>query len=188
MKKVLFVFIVLVASLVLALRHFRPDFSWFVEASVDDSTNIADINQPMPEVVMPGLGGDWVNTRSFGGKVLLISFWTTWCPGCRDEMPNLVKLQQKFGSQGFTVIAISVDDQGEESVKTFVQTERFPVDGSSTAINFPVLLGTDEIARQLGFEGGLPANVLVSRDAREVKIIRGPFNEQAVSKAIKRLL
>jgi len=99
MKKVLFVFIVLVASLVLALRHFRPDFSWFVEASGDDSTNIADINQPMPEVVMPGLGGDWVNTRSFGGKVLLISFWTTWCPGCRDEMPNLVKLQQKFGSR-----------------------------------------------------------------------------------------
>jgi thiol-disulfide isomerase/thioredoxin len=109
MKKVLFVFIVLVASLVLALRHFRPDFSWFVEASGDDSTNIADINQPMPEVVIPGLGGDWVNTRSFGGKVLLISFWTTWCPGCRDEMPNLVKLQRKFGSQGFTVIAISVE-------------------------------------------------------------------------------
>jgi hypothetical protein len=50
MKKALFVFIVLVASLVLALRHFRPDFSWFVEASGDDSTNIADINQPMPQV------------------------------------------------------------------------------------------------------------------------------------------
>jgi hypothetical protein len=41
MKKVLFVFIVLVASLVLALRHFRPDFSWFVEASGDDSTGSA---------------------------------------------------------------------------------------------------------------------------------------------------
>lgn len=188
MKKALFVFIVLAASLAVALRHFRPDFSWFVEASGDESTNIADINQPMPEAVMPALGGDWVNTRSFGGKVLLISFWTTWCPGCRDEMPDLIKLQQKFGSQGFTVLAVSVDDQGDESVKTFVQTERFPVDGSPTAINFPVLLGTDEIARQLGFEGGLPASVLVSRDAREVKIIRGPFNEQTVSKAIKQLL
>jgi thiol-disulfide isomerase/thioredoxin len=188
MKKGLLVLIVLVASLVLALRHFRPDFSWFVEAFGDDSTNIADINQPMPEAVMPALGGDWVNTRSFGGKVLLISFWTTWCPGCRDEMADLIELQQKFGSQGFTVIAVSVDDQGQESVKTFVQTERFPVDGSPTAINFPVLLGTDEIARQLGFEGGLPASVLVSRDAREVKIIRGPFNERTVSKAIKHLL
>jgi cytochrome c biogenesis protein CcmG/thiol:disulfide interchange protein DsbE len=188
MKKVLFVLIVLVPSVVLALRYFRPDLSSFVEASDDDSTNIADINRPMPQAVMPAIGGDWVNMGSFGGKVVLISFWTTWCPGCREEMPNLIKLQQKFGSQGFTVIAISVDDQGEESVKTFAQTELFPVDGSSTAINFPVLQGTDEIARQLGFEGGLPASILVSRDAREVKIIRGPFNEQAVSKAIKRLL
>jgi thiol-disulfide isomerase/thioredoxin len=126
--------------------------------------------------------------ESFKAKVVLISFWTTWCPGCRDEMPDLIKLQQKFGSRGFTVVAISVDDQGEEPVKTFVQTEHFPVDGSSTAINFPVLLGDDEIVRKLGFEGGLPASVLVTRDAKEVKIIRGPFNAQEVSRVIKHLL
>ena len=188
MKRALFVLIVLIASLVLAPRYFHPDFSPFADTSEDDSNNIADIDQPMPHAVMPAIDGDWVNMGSFGGKVVMISFWTTWCPGCRDEMPNLIKLQQKFGSQGFTVIAVSVDDQSEESVNTFVQTERFPVDGSSTAINFPVLLGTDELARQLGYEGGLPASVLVSRDAREVKIIRGPFKEQAVSKAIKHLL
>ena len=188
MKRALFVSIVLVASVVVALRYFSPDFSPFAETSEDDSTNIADIDQPMPHAVMPAIDGDWVNMGSFGGKVVMISFWTTWCPGCRDEMPNLIKLQQKFGSQGFTVIAISVDDQGEESIKTFAQTELFPVDGSPTAINFPVLQGTDEIARQLGYEGGLPASILVSRGAREVKIIRGPFNEQAVSKAIKHLL
>jgi hypothetical protein len=81
-----------------------------------------------------------------------------------------------------------VDDEGEESVKTFVQTEQFPVDGSSVTINFPVLLGHDELARKLGFEGGLPASVLVTRDAKGVKIIRGSFNRQEVSKAIKHLL
>jgi thiol-disulfide isomerase/thioredoxin len=187
-KKILFAVIILIVSVVLALRYFRPDFSWLAEAAGEDSSNIADMNQPMPNAVMPTLGGDWVNLGSFDGKVVLISFWTTWCPGCRDEMPNLIKLQEKFGPRGFTVIAVSVDDQGEESVRSFAQTELFPVDGSPRAINFPVLLGTDEIARQLGYEGGLPASVLVSRDAKEVKIIRGPFSEQAVSKAIKRLL
>src|SRR4029077_8480736 len=144
MKRALFVFIVLVASVVVAFRYFCPDFSPFADTSEDDSHNIADIDQPMPHAVMPAIDGDWVNMGSFGGKVVMISFWTTWCPGCRDEMPNLIKLQQKCGSQGFTVIAVSVDDQGEESVKTFPQTELFPVDGSSTAINFPVLQGTDE--------------------------------------------
>jgi thiol-disulfide isomerase/thioredoxin len=187
-KKILFALTLLIVSVVLALRYFRPDLSWLAEAAGEDSSNMADMNQPMPHAVMPTLGGDWVNLGSFDGKVVLISFWTTWCPGCRDEMPDLITLQQKFGPQGFTVVAVSVDDQGEESVRTFAQTELFPVDGSPRAINFPVLLGTDEIARQLGYEGGLPASVLVSRDAKEVKIVRGPFNEQAVSKAIKRLL
>jgi hypothetical protein len=46
----------------------------------------------------------------------------------------------------------------------------------------------EEIVRKLGFEGGLPASVLVTRDAKEVKIIRGSFNTQEVSRAIKHLL
>jgi thiol-disulfide isomerase/thioredoxin len=187
MKKSLLFFIISITCLG-ALRYFRPDFSWFEEAFAEDSSNIADMNQPMPHAVLPAVDQGWVDMESYKGKVVLISFWTTWCPGCRDEMPELIKLQQKFESKGFTVVAVSVDDQGEESVETFVQTEHFPVDGSSAAINFPVLLGNEEIAQNLGFEGGLPASVLVTRDAKEVKIIRGPFNAQEVSKAIKHLL
>jgi len=187
MKKLLLFFIVSIIS-VIALRYIRPDFSWFAEAFADDSGNIADMNQPMPHAVLPAVDQSWVDMESYQGKVVLISFWTTWCPACRDEMPELIKLQQKFGPKGFTVVAVSVDDQGEESVESFVQTEHFPVDGSSATINFPVLLGNEEIAQKLGFEGGLPASVLVTRDAKEVKIIRGPFNAQEVSKAIKHLL
>jgi thiol-disulfide isomerase/thioredoxin len=188
MKKALLFLIISIICVVLALRYFRPDLSWFAEASEDDSGNIADMNQPVPHAILPAVDENWVDMESFKGKVVLISFWTTWCPGCRDEMPDLIKLQQKFGSRGFTVVAISVDDQGEEPVKTFVQTEHFPVDGSSAAINFPVLLGDEEIVRKLGFEGGLPASVLVTRDAKEVKIIRGPSNAQEVSRVIKHLL
>jgi thiol-disulfide isomerase/thioredoxin len=187
MKKSLLFFIIPIICVV-ALRYVRPDFSWFAEAFADDSGNIADMNQPMPHAVLPAVDESWVDMESYKGKVVLISFWTTWCPACRDEMPELIKLQQKLGSKGFTVVAVSVDDKGEESVETFVQTEHFPVDGSSATINFPVLLGNEEIAQKLGFEGGLPASVLVTRDAKEVKIIRGPFNAQEVSKAIKHLL
>lgn len=187
MKKWLFFFTISIIGVV-SLRYFDPDFSWFTEAFGDDSNNISDMNQSMLHAGLAAVDGGWVDLESYKGKVVLISFWTTWCPGCRDEMADLIKLQQKFGSKGFTVIAVSVDDQGEESVETFVQTEHFPVDGSSATINFPVLLGNEEIARQLGFEGGLPASVLVTRDGKEVKIIRGPFNAQEASRAIKHLL
>jgi len=188
MKKAFPFFIFSILCVALAIRYFRPEFSLFTEASGDDSGHIADMNQPLPHAVMPAVDGQWVDMESYNGKVVLINFWTTWCPGCRDEMPELVKLQQEFESKGFTVVAIAVDDEGEESVKTYVQTEHFAIDGASVPINFPVLLGHDEIARKLGFEGGLPASILVTRDGREVKIIRGPFKVQEVSKAIKHLL
>jgi len=187
MKKSL-LFVISVVICVVAVRYFCPDFAWFTDAFADDSSNIADMNQPMPHAVLPAVDQGWVDMESYKGKVVLISFWTTWCPGCRDEMPELIKLQQMFGSKGFTVVAVSVDDKGEESVENFLQTEHFTVDGSSATINFPVLLGNEEIAQKLGFEGGLPASVLVTRDAKEVKIIRGPLKAQEVSRAIKHLL
>jgi thiol-disulfide isomerase/thioredoxin len=188
MKKALPLFLLSAACIALAFYYFRPDISWLTEASGDDSSNIADMDQLLPHAVMPALDGDWVNLESYKGNVVLINFWTTWCSGCRDEMPELIRLQNQFASKGFQVVAIAVDDEGGESVKDFVQTEQFPGDGASSKINFPVLLGHDELTRKMGFEGGLPASVLVTRDGHEVKIIRGPANAKELSPLIKHLL
>ncbi len=188
MKKALPFFLLAILCAALAFRYYRPDLPSFTEASEEDAGSIADLNQRLPRTVVPALDGNWVNLETYKGKVVLINFWTTWCPGCRDEMPDLIKLQQQFESSGFTVVAFAVDDEGEESVKTFVQTESFSMEGSSMAINFPVLLGSGESAGKIGFEGGLPASVLVNRDGQEVKLIRGPVHAQEISKLIKHLL
>jgi thiol-disulfide isomerase/thioredoxin len=188
MKKALPFFIVAVICVVLAIRYFRPDLISFAGGTEDGATNAADIDQPLPHAVMPSVDGDWVDLEKYKGKVVLINFWTTWCPGCRDEMPDLIKLQSEFDEKGFTVVAIAVDDQGEQSVSNFVKTEHFDVNGSSLSLNFPVLMGHDELSRKIGFEGGLPASILVTRDGKEMKIIRGPLHQQQASKIIKNML
>jgi thiol-disulfide isomerase/thioredoxin len=185
-KGLLFVAIAAICG-AFAFHYYYPDFSWSADASADDNGPIADIDQPLARAVLPSAGSDWVDLSTYKGQVVLIVFWTTWCPGCVDEVPGLIRLQQQFSAKGFTVIALAVDDQGEESVESFVK-KRFAVDGAPTVINYPVLLGSDEIARKLGFEGGLPGAVLVNRDGREVKIIRGTVSEAALCKAIRRLL
>jgi thiol-disulfide isomerase/thioredoxin len=187
MKKFLLWSLMLAICGAIAFHFYPPDF-WDADASSEESGPIANMDQPLPHTVLPTLGTEWVDLSSFKGKVVFISFWTTWCPGCVDEVPSLIHLQQEFGAKGFTVVAIAVDDQGEESVESFVQKRRFPVNGASTGIDYPVLLGSDEASRKLGFEGGLPAGVLVNRDGREVKIIRGEVSEAALTKAIRRLL
>jgi thiol-disulfide isomerase/thioredoxin len=186
-KAVSFVTIAAICG-VIAFHYFHPDFSWMADASGDDNGPIADLDQPLPHTVLASVDNDWVDLSAFKGKVVLITFWTTWCPGCVDEVPDLIRIQQEFGEKGFTVVAIAVDDRGEESVESFVKRKSFLVSGTSTAINYPVFLGSDEIARKLGFEGGLPAGVLVNREGREVKIIRGSVSESTLSKAIRRLL
>jgi len=188
MKKFLLFSAVVAICGTIAFHFYRPDFSWEADASSDESGPIANMDQPLPHAVLPTLSNDWVDLSSFKGKVVLISFWTTWCSGCVEEVPSLIQLQQEYGAKGFTVVAIAVDDQGEESVESFVQTRRFPVNGASTAIDYPVLLGSEEVSRKSGFEGGLPAGVLVNRDGQEVKIIRGEVSEASLSRAIRRLL
>jgi thiol-disulfide isomerase/thioredoxin len=188
MKKFLLFSTMLAICGTAAFHFYRPDFSWDTDASGDESGPIASMDQPLPHVVLPDIGNDWIDLSTYKGKVVLISFWTTWCPGCVDEIPGLIRLQREFGAKGFTVVAIAVDDQGEESVESFVRTRRFRVNGASIPIDYPVLLGSDEVSRKLGFEGGLPAGVLVNRDGKEVKIIRGVVSEAALSKAIRKLL
>jgi thiol-disulfide isomerase/thioredoxin len=158
MKKALLLFAFAAICLAVALHFYHSDFSWDADASGQEDGPIADINQPVPHAVLSSLDNTWVDMASYKGKVVLISFWTTWCPGCVDEVPDLIQLQQKYAAKGFTVVAISVDDEGEESVQSFVQGERFRVGSAPTAINYPVLLGSDEIARRFGYEGGIPVS------------------------------
>lgn len=188
MKKALPFFLVAILCVAVAFRYFRSDLTGMAEASDNEASTIVDIDQPFPHAVLPTLDGNWTDMASYKGKVLLINFWATWCPPCRDEMPELIKLQEEFASQGFTIVGIAVDSQDEESVKSFVRTKHFRVDWSYASINFPVLLGRDEISREIGFEGELPTSILVTRDAREVKIIRGPLKAKELSSVIRRLL
>ena len=188
MKRALAFFIVSILCVAVAIRYFRPDLTEMAQASDDEASTIADIDQPFPHAVLPTLDGKWMDMESYKGKVLLVNFWATWCAPCRGEMPELIKLQEEFASEGFTIVGIAVDAQNEESVKSFVQTKHFFADWSYASINFPVLLGRDEISREIGFEGELPTSILVSREAREVKIIRGPLKAKELSSVIRRLI
>jgi len=188
MRKALLCLAIAATCGAIAFHYFYPDFSLMADASSGENGPIADMDQPLPHSVLASIDDNWVDLSTYKGQVVLIAFWTTWCPGCVDEVPSLIHLQQEFAAKGFTVVAIAVNDEGEESVESFVKKERFSVSGTSAAMNYPVFLGSDEIARKLGYEGGLPAGVLVNRDGREVKIIRGTVSESALSKAIRRLL
>lgn len=64
--------------------------------------------------------GTKISRSDFGGKVLVINFWATWCPPCVEEMPSLQAMAQRLGPKGLVVLGVSVD-RNEASYKRFVQ-------------------------------------------------------------------
>jgi thiol-disulfide isomerase/thioredoxin len=148
--------------------------------------------KPVPDLALKDLDGKEVTLKDFRGKVVLVNFWATWCDPCRTEIPWLIELQKKYGDQGFVVLGVSMDDEGEKVVKPFVDKERFDVNGQKLGMNYPILIGDSDAADKfLGGIGGivgLPTSVLVSRDGKRVKNTIGPVDPDQLERDIQSLL
>ncbi len=100
--------------------------------------------------------GKRASLTALRGQVVLLNFWATWCPPCREEMPSMERLHQEFRTQGLAVLAVNI----QESPK---QVARFMRDFRLT---FPALLDTDAtIAGRYGARG-LPSTYLIDRTGR----------------------
>jgi thiol-disulfide isomerase/thioredoxin len=186
MKKALLPFLFAAVCFGAAFRYFQPsDLSWNAIAS-GGHNYIESTSQPVPDLALPNLENEPIALSSYKGKVVYIALWATWCGYCIQEIPQLIHLQRKYEDQGFTIVAVAVDNNGEP-VPTFVQNRRFLVDGESQLINYPVLFGNQQSARAFGFHS-LPVGMLVNRKGREVKVIHGVVKEDALAKQIEKLL
>ena len=110
--------------------------------------------QPAPQVELTDLDGKKLDLAAYKGDVVLVDFWATWCSPCRKEIPHFVDLQNKYGTQGFRVIGISMDD-GPGPVREF--SEKFHM-------NYPVAMGDSKLAERFGGVLGLPVSFLIGRD------------------------
>jgi cytochrome c biogenesis protein CcmG, thiol:disulfide interchange protein DsbE len=138
-----------------------------------------------PDVTFKDSQDHEVQFASLKGKVVLVNFWATWCEPCQMEIPWLIGFQQKYGSKGFTVLGVAMDDDGAKVVAPFVQEKLWDVDGTKMKMTYPIVIGTDDIAQKFGGLLGLPTSVLVSRDGKMVKRILGLITPAELDKEIQ---
>lgn len=148
----------------------------------------AAAGKPAPDFSAQNLDGKDVTLADYKGKVVLVNFWATWCDPCRIEIPWLIDMQNKYGPKGFTVLGIAMDDEGKSVVAPFLAKERFDVNGEKLPMNYPIVIGNDDIADKFGGLFGYPTSVLVSPDGKIVKRITGIISEDEITKAIEELL
>ncbi|HVB36591.1 MAG TPA: TlpA disulfide reductase family protein [Candidatus Acidoferrales bacterium] len=161
-------------------------------------TSVADGSKPTfitksgkpsePDVTFPELQGGDLPLASLKGKVVLVNFWATWCEPCQVEIPWMIAFQQKYASQGFTILGVAMDDDGEKVVDPFVQKSQFDVDGKKMTMSYPIMLGNEDIAEKFGGLIGLPTSVLISRDGKVVKRFIGLVNRDQLKDEIEKQL
>jgi len=142
----------------------------------------------MPGIVMKDLNDRDVTLAQYKGQVVLVNFWATWCEPCKIEIPWMIEFQKKYSSRGFTILGLSMDEEGKKVVEPYLEKERFDVNGQKEAMNYPILLANDSIADKFGSIMGLPTSMLFTRDGKKVKTIVGLVNHDDIAKAIEGLL
>jgi thiol-disulfide isomerase/thioredoxin len=136
------------------------------------------------EFTLRSIDGKQVSLADYRGKVVLVNFWATWCGPCRTEIPWLIGMQQKYAGQGFTILGLAMDDEEESVVSPWVAKERFTVNGERVAMNYPILIGTSEVAESFGGLLGFPTSVLISKDGKIVKRVTGIIREDEMLQLI----
>ncbi len=142
----------------------------------------------MPSIVMKDLSDRDVTLAQYKGQVVLVNFWATWCGPCKIEIPWMIEFQKKYSSRGFTILGVSMDEDGKKAINPFLEKERFDVNGQKEAMNYPILLGNDSIADKFGSIVGLPTSMLFTRDGKKIKTIVGLVNHDDIAKSIEGLL
>jgi thiol-disulfide isomerase/thioredoxin len=141
--------------------------------------------KPAPDFTLKNVEDQEVSLDQFKGKVVLVNFWATWCEPCQVEIPWLIEMQQKYAGKGFTVLGVAMDEEGKSVVAPWVQKEHFKVGDQSLAMNYPILLGNDNVASKFGGLLGYPTSVLISRDGKQVRRITGLLSYDEIQKAIE---
>jgi cytochrome c biogenesis protein CcmG/thiol:disulfide interchange protein DsbE len=132
-----------------------------------------------PRLTVKDLDGRIVRLSDYRGKVVLINFWATWCPPCRAEMPDLIRLQREYGKDGLQIIGITYPPEQKTRVRRFAR---------SIKVNYPIVLGTRQIKARFSSEETLPLTVVIDRDGKVIEIISGILLREEFDEKIKPLL
>lgn len=133
------------------IKKFAILFGFVIASAVVSATPESG---PAPNFQLVARDGSQVSLGNLVGNVVMVNFWATWCGPCRQEMPHLEALYQRYGSLGFTLLGINVEDdpQGAEAWL------------AETPVSFPILFDSQNDVTKLYDVIAMPSTVLVDRN------------------------
>jgi thiol-disulfide isomerase/thioredoxin len=129
------------------------------------------------EALSPGEGGV-VDGRALEGQVVLVTFMATWCAPCLMELPYLIRLQEQHAAEGFVVVAVGMDLEGDLVLGPFAREYQLP---------FPLVVADERLRKgdsPFGTINILPTTFLLGRDGAVLAAFQGMASQPVLSKAV----
>lgn len=157
-------------------------FAWvavlsFVGFGANASVNLSD---EAPDFTLKSLQGSNLRLEEYRGQVVLINFWASWCGPCRQEMPILDRLHQRYEDTGFTVLGVNVEGEVTPAQKIVDKTN----------VTFPVLIDEKQSVSQLYDLEAMPSTVVLDRSGivRYIHLGYKPGDEAKYVQVVKKLI
>jgi len=131
--------------------------------AVGSAAATVQLSSSAPDFTLRSVGGANLRLHEQRGQVVLVNFWATWCGPCRQEMPHLNRIYDKYRSSGFVLLGVNIDDDPRAAADL----------AAKLGVRFPVLLDTDKKVSRVYDMSAMPATLLIDRDGRVRHIHRG---------------
>lgn len=137
------------------------------------------VSKGAPDFTLKDTNGKRVSLSDFKGKVVVLNFWATWCGPCKTEIPWFIDFQKEWEARGFTVLGVSMDEDGWKVINPYVAEKK---------INYPVLLADENVNKAYGGIDALPTTFILGRDGKVAFLHAGLAQRTEYEKEIKSLL
>ena len=134
--------------------------------------------KPAPAIEVTTLDGRTISLEALKGKVVLVDFWATWCPPCREEIPHFIQLYNTYAPK-IEILGVAMDEEGEEVVAPFVKEHQIP---------YPIAIGTEALMDAFGGVRGLPTTFVVDPKGRIIRKYLGYQELEVFEQDIRALL
>lgn len=147
------------------------------QALAEEKTG-AEVGEKAPDFELETLDGEKLQLRDLEGKTVLINFWATWCKPCRDEMPAIQSVYNRFKDQDFVVVGVNIAET-PVSVKGFTR---------QLELDFPVVLDRNREVTKLYNIGPIPSSLFVDKNGKVVRKHDGQMVEGQIEGYVREAL
>lgn len=136
--------------------------------------------QRAPDFKVISTSGQSISQENYRGHVLILDFFATWCQPCRQSIPHLADMNRKYGKQGLHVLGLSMDEDGEQVIRTFSNELR---------VNYPLALAGNSTTVDFGIRS-VPVMYVIDKKGNIAEVYRGYSDEiaRSMEQLVKRLL